>query len=129
MNSLACNPSSGRLLACLLLFSFVVAGCATKPRVDWNGRVGNFTFDQAVLELGPPDKSAKLTDGTVVAEWLTSRGYAQPRFQLHSGVGLYRNYPTTVWVDEYSTSPAPNWFVRLTFGPDSRLSAWTRVVK
>ena len=29
---------------------------------------------EAITELGVPDRSATLTDGTTVAEWLTSRG-------------------------------------------------------
>ena len=119
----------GWLLSCLFLCSYFIAGCTTKPRVDWNSRVGSFTFDQAVRELGPPDKSAKLTDGTMVTEWLTARGYAEPYLHLHSGVGLYRNYPTQVWVDDYNLPPTPSFYLRLTFGPDAKLSAWKRVVK
>ena len=60
---------------------FGVAGCASTPpspllstpQVDWNSRVGHFTFDQAVTELGPPDKQAKTPDGKTVAEWTASR--------------------------------------------------------
>lgn len=54
----------------------MVTGCATQ-KINWAGRVGAYTFDQAVVELGPPDKQAKLTDGSVVAEWLTRRGNRQ----------------------------------------------------
>ncbi|MBI3416293.1 MAG: hypothetical protein HY043_13445 [Verrucomicrobia bacterium] len=128
MNSLAIHRSFGRLLACLI-FTFCIAGCANHPRVDWNSRIGSFTFDQAVIELGPPDKSAKLTDGTTVAEWLTVRGDAQPSFHVHSGIGLYRNYPSTFWIEDYVAYPGPSWYLRLTFGPDSKLNAWKRVVK
>jgi hypothetical protein len=46
-----------------------VGGCVTQ-KIDWSARVGNYTYAQAVMELGPPDKSAKLTDGTVVATGL-----------------------------------------------------------
>ena len=47
----------------------------SRQRIDWAARVGNYTYDQAVMDFGPPDKSAKLTNGTVVADWLTQRGY------------------------------------------------------
>ena len=56
-------------------FCLFLIGCAS-TKIDWNSRIGNYTYDQAVLELGPPDKYAKLTDGTVVAEWMTRRGYS-----------------------------------------------------
>jgi hypothetical protein len=53
-----------------LLATLLFAGCVTE-KIDWAVRVGVYTHDQAILDLGPPDKSAKLSDGTVVAEWLT----------------------------------------------------------
>ncbi len=36
----------------MALALFAVAGCAT-AKIDWAGRVGNYTFDQAVVELEP----------------------------------------------------------------------------
>jgi hypothetical protein len=105
----------------------LLAGCATQ-RIDWAGRIGNYSFDQAIIEFGPPDKQAKLQDGTLVAEWLTRRGYRQ----IHP-VGAYYGgyapwyygpfYPT--YIDSYS----PDYFLRLTFGPDGKLKEWKRFAK
>jgi hypothetical protein len=112
----------GLPMAAILVF--ILAGCAT-PKIDWAGRVGNYTFDQAVLELGPPDKHAKLEDGTIVAEWLTRRGYAyrSPAFGYTpwSYYGPY--YP--VYIDSYT----PDYFLRLTFGPDGKLKFWKRLAR
>ncbi len=36
-----------------------LAGCMTTPPVDWNTRIGNYTYAQAVTELGPPAREAK----------------------------------------------------------------------
>jgi hypothetical protein len=111
----------------LLVSAFLLAGCATGPRIDWNARIGNYTYDQAVLELGPPDKEAVLTDGTRVAEWLTFRG----RGGYLTGFGgpvFYRPYhfygPPPFY---YAEPPSPDRFLRLTFTPDGRLQAWNRV--
>jgi len=49
-------------------------GCATTPRVDWDTRIGNYTYDQAVSELGKPARQDTKPEGTRVAEWLTQRG-------------------------------------------------------
>ena len=57
-----------------LLATLLFAGCVTQT-VDWQARVGHYTQDQAITDLGPPDKSAKLSDGTVVDEWLTQRSH------------------------------------------------------
>jgi hypothetical protein len=114
----------------LVLITAVVlglGGCATQ-RIDWRARVGNYTLDQAIVDLGPPDKQAKLTDGTVVAEWLTRRGY---RYSTYVGgfygvcSPLYYGPPYPTYVDSY----APDYFLRLTFGPEGRLEAWKRFAK
>ena len=108
---------SGILL--LALTTVFVTGCATRPRIDWNSRTGLYTYEQAILELGPPDKNAKLTDGTIVAEWLTRRGYTyaytSPAYGFYPwDYGPF--YPT--YVDTYSY---PDSFLRLVFGSDGVL--------
>ena len=112
------------LLAALAL---VLAGCAT-PKIDWNARVGNYTHDQAVVELGPPDKEARLTDGTVVAEWLTRRGY---RYSHPIG-GYYGPYSPWYYgplYPSYVDSYSPDYFLRLTFGPEGRLREWKKFAR
>jgi len=114
-------------LAGLLLTACLLAGCAT-PGIDWASRVANYTYEQAILELGPPDKSAQLSDGTTVAEWLTRRGYsyscAPYGYYGYSPWWYGPMYPA--YVDTYST---PNSFLRLIFGPDGRLRDWKRFYK
>ena len=97
-----------------------LTGCATQ-RVDWSARVGHYTYEQAVLDMGPPDKHAKLADGTIVAEWLLNRGYTY----AYGAPGPYGPfYPG--YVNTYS---APSQFLRLTFGPNDQLAAWKRIYK
>jgi hypothetical protein len=110
------------LAVLLILF----AGCATTPRIDWTSRIGVYTGDQAVLDMGPPDKQAKLADGTTVAEWLLRRGHEQ--VYATAGYGYpYWNYgpfyPT--YIDSYS----PDYFLRLIFGPDGKLKAWKKFAR
>ncbi len=113
---------SGFLAA--VAMAIILTGCAA-PKVDWPGRVGNYTFDQAVLELGPPDKDAKLEDGTLVAEWLTRRGYAysSPPFGYSPWSPYSAYYP--MYVDSYT----PDYFLRLTFGPDGKLKSWKKLAR
>ena len=97
----------------------LVAGCAT-DKVSWASRIGQFTYDQAVLDYGPPDNSAKLSDGTTVCDWLTSRGYAYG--------STYRGFRDPYLV-QYWERPAPNFYLRLTFDPAGKLRDWKKVVK
>jgi hypothetical protein len=102
------------------LSALVLAGCATQ-QVDWSARVGNYTYDQAVMELGPPDKSAKLTDGTVVADWLTHHAQTiiapEPYFLPP---GCYFGPLTPMRTETY----VPAQYLRLTFDADGKLKTW-----
>jgi hypothetical protein len=112
-------------MALAFLASLLFAGCVTQT-VDWQARVGQYTRDQAVTDLGPPDKSAKLSDGTVVDEWLTqsSRVIVAPE-PYFLGRGGYFGPETPGYTETY----VPDYFLRLTFGPDGKLRAWKTVAR
>lgn len=103
----------------VLLAAFLWTGCASKSRIDWNSRVGKYTYDQAVIEMGPPDKSAKLSDGTVVTQWLSRRGSSFRTYHLWYGG----------WIDSHEGPPSPDQFLTLTFDPESRLKEWKWIYK
>lgn len=123
MKRLLSLPRRTPSLFCLAALGLCLLGCAT-TRVDWDARVGSYTYDQAVLELGPADKSETLKDGTKVAEWLTARGYS--RGTMTSFGGQYYGYP---WIHYYSEQPSPDYLIRLTFSPDGILRAWRKVLR
>jgi len=97
-----------------------IAGCATHG-ADWNSRVGVFTCDQAIKELGPPDKQAKLTDGQTVDEWVShySTGAA-----VGAGTGFYSG-PAGGGV-MMGTSGEHVSTLRLTFNTNNILTSWSR---
>jgi hypothetical protein len=113
-----------QVLGSLLLGLFVLAnpGCASKPKPDWNLRVGNLTYDQAVRELGPPVTSMLLQDGTRVAEWFLKAGP-----QISFGLGTGASGGTgTVGVEQSVALPTKGHFLRLIFGPDGLLQRWEK---
>jgi hypothetical protein len=114
-------PSSGpflRYICALLLALGLLTGCQTN-KIDWTARVGTYTFDDAVKEMGPPDKTATLTDGTQVCEWLTYRGEAGGAIVTSNHIGLFAN-----------TLPgSPDAFLRLTFNPEKKLTEVKRIYK
>jgi hypothetical protein len=104
-----------------------LGGCATTPKVDWNSRIGHYTHDQALLELGPPDRSAVLTDGSKVVEWLVSRGDTHT-FREFEGP-YYRQHRPGQYVYHYSTLTTSDYYLRLSFGPDGQLQTWKEVTR
>jgi hypothetical protein len=107
----------------LAVVTLILAGCAT-TRVDWNARIGSYTFDQAVIELGPPDKQARLSDGRSVAEWVTRY---QNGSSISIGTGYSRyGYPYGMGVVQ-TTGPAYyEHKLRLTFTAENVLASWSR---
>jgi hypothetical protein len=117
------NPAAkfSWLTVAALVAAFIV-GCQTTKPVDWNSRIGNYTFDQAVTELGPPDKQAKLSDGKTVAEWITRRnggsGLSVGTGFFGGGVGVGMSHSVG---QGYSDK-----VLKLTFGTDNKLASWSK---
>lgn len=108
-----------RISYAVSLFTLLVTlGCATN-KVDWNSRVGAYSYDQAVLEMGVPERSATLSDGTIVAEWLSTRG---------TEYGTFHSFPGSR-LATYDVNRFPDRFLRLTFGPDGKLNSVNKVAK
>src|SRR4029450_9959044 len=105
-----------------------LTGCKTKS-VDWNSRVGVYTQDDAIRELGPPEKSAKLTDGSTVSDWLTGRGMRTA--MTYSGGWWYPYGPYAFTRPSHGivAPPAPDRFFRPVFDPEGKLASWQRVYR
>jgi len=117
------------LLLTVLALAVLFPACST-TKIDWNSRVGTYTYDQAVVDLGPPDKSAKLSDGSTVAEWLTRRGRSGGTVGMYYGPDYYpRYYGYYSVAPYYYDPPSPDYFLRLTFGPDGKLEVWKKIVR
>jgi hypothetical protein len=106
----------------VLLAALVFAGCATGPKIDWAARMGHYTYDQAVLELGPPDKVAKLDNGIIVANWITRQGYG---YSVASAP-VYGYYPGGPLAPTYTQAYSPTYYLRLTFGAYGKLTEWKK---
>lgn len=98
----------------------LMAGCETYGRADWKSRIGQYNWDQALQELGPPESEAKTSDGTRVADWVLSKS---------------RTYSTAIrgpmfwsWSGQDVTTTAES-HLMLTFAPDGSLRSWKRIYK
>lgn len=110
------------VLAFLLPLWLLLGGCQNKGAILWDGRVGTYTYDQAIIELGPPDKEATTSEGVTVSQWLVSRS----RIFLRNPGFFYWSPMGGAMGDVSST---PDVFLQLSFGKDRRLTAWKKVMK
>jgi len=100
----------GFLLAALLLF-----GCATldsRLHEKWDPRLGNYTYDQAVLDYGPPAQEQTVSSGEKVAVW--------HRTSTPQSVTTYNSYTHQAYTQ---TGPS-DFTMKLTFGPSGILTSW-----
>lgn len=111
----------------LLILAALAASC-TSSRTKWEGRVGIYSYQEALLDLGKPLKSEQLSDGTIIVDWMT---HDAEQMEVVTPFAL-RTAPGQPTVDriEYSrrmtnsmlNSPAQ--YLRLVFGPNRKLKAW-----
>ena len=111
-----------KALSLVLLFLAIVfiAGCKTAPQVDWNSRVGAYTYNQAVADMGPPTKQSKLSDGKTVDQWITLHGsngfdmggFNNSNYGMGAGQSIAQSYKDHV--------------LELTFGTDGKLVSWAK---
>ncbi|MFM8469770.1 MAG: hypothetical protein ACKODH_07355 [Limisphaerales bacterium] len=109
--------STAQLSVLTIWLALLITACTTTPTIDWDARVGSYTFDGAVRDMGPPEKSANLADGTRVADWLVARGRNNP---------IYHSFPDGRVIRTEGVRD-PDRLLRLTFAPDGRLKEWKRV--
>jgi hypothetical protein len=107
----------------LLVMVLLGISCASTPKVNWDSRVGNYTFDQAVLEMGPPERASELSDGTKVAEWFLKRGSSM---SVGVGTGFYGS-GSRVGVGQSVVTGPSGQYLRLTFAAGGVLSRWEKV--
>jgi len=103
-------------------FSLCFAGCHGTLKVDWNSRIGNYTYDQAVTDLGPADKTATLSDGRTVADWIK---HSTGGLSFGVGTGFYGG-GSAVGTGVGTSTGYPDHVLRLTFGPDGKLLEFKR---
>ena len=120
-------------LRCLLLIALaLLAGScasgtkATVKNVDWGSRIGTYTYQEALAELGEPDVIGQSSEG-MISEWVLQRspGFS---FGFGFGSGSYGHHSATEAGVGASVSPPPSGeYLHLRFDKDGKLAEWTKV--
>jgi hypothetical protein len=126
----------------LVTAALILTGCASssssstdKPAkpvkvdpktVNWSERVGTYTFDLAMVELGRPALVGESGAGKT-AEWVLRRS---PRMSFGFGIGggsYGSGGGVGVGVGSGISPPPHGENLRLIFGQDGKLKEWTKV--
>ena len=102
------------------LMATLCLGCASKVLDKYTSRIGTLTYDEALIELGPPNHVAELDNGGKVADWLQqgSRVYSTPSTAVVVG-----SWPSGVIMSPGgNVGSTPAVYLLLTFGTDHRLT-------
>ena len=114
-------------LFCAALLGLIGAGCQALQQVDWDGRIGQFSYEKAVAELGRPVEETELSGGMRRAEWITNSGISMGR--ALAGAGYQRRSMSVVPLEPTEIHRLRDRFLRLTFDKAGRLVAWENGTK
>jgi len=115
----------------LIVLAFLAGGCASGQKtnvksIDWGIRIGMYTYEQALAELGEPDVIGESSEGKI-AEWVLRRSPGVS-FGIGIGTGSYGHHTSTGVGVGTSVSPPPSGeYLRLRFDRDGKLAEWTKV--
>jgi len=108
-----------RVVHLLAIAGFIGAGCAAQD-ANWNRRVGNFTYQQAVGELGPPATRETLADGRVTVEWVSR--YSASASSPEMDNNFYDHSASFAHTDDATRESR----LRLTFTTNNILTSWSK---
>ena len=119
----------GSLLFIVLLF--LAASCVYGPRItvedsEWGARIGEYTYQDALAELGEPQMIGESSEGKV-AEWVLRQSIPFSIGFGFGGVGYGHHSSTGVGVGTSVSPPPSGEYLRLRFDRDGRLAEWTKV--
>ena len=118
------------LFLVLAMLASMLTACSHRPKIDpnlnWNERIGHYTFDQAIAELGKPDILAESSEGRM-ADWILKRS-PNVSFGFGVGGGSHGSHVGTGVGVGTSISPPPHGeYLHLAFDTEGKLKSWSRV--
>ena len=116
----------------LIIVIILLAGaCASGPKInvsdaEWKGRIGTYTYEQALAELGPPNVVGESGEGKT-AEWVIRQSPATSFSFGLGGASYGGNTARGAGVGTTVSPPPSGEYLRLRFDKNGKLAEWTRV--
>jgi len=115
----------------LILWILLDGSCVYGPRVtvqdsEWGARIGKYTYQEALAELGEPQMIGESSEGKI-AEWVLRQSMPFSIGFGFGGVGYGHHSSTGVGVGTSVSPPPSGEYLRLRFDLDGNLAEWTKV--
>ena len=113
-----------------IVIILLAGACASSQKIEvsdaeWRGRIGTYTYEQALAELGPPNVVGESSEGKT-AEWVIRQSPATS-FSFGLGRGSYGGGTSTgVGVGTTVSPPPGGEYLRLRFDKSGKLVEWSR---
>ena len=109
----------------------LTGGCASGPKadikdIDWRSRIGTYTYEEALAELGEPDVISETGEGRI-AEWVLRRSPMISFGFGFGGAGYGHHTSSGVGVGTTVSPPPSGEYLHLRFDKDDRLVESSRV--
>ncbi len=115
----------------IILIMALGAACASGPKInvseaEWKGRIGTYTYEQAVAELGPPNV-VRESGEEKIAEWVIRQSSATS-FSFGFAGGSYGGNTSRGMGAGTTVSPPPSGeYLHLRFDQSGKLAEWSKV--
>ena len=115
----------------LIALVLLTGSCASDPKanlkdIDWGSRIGTYTYEEALAELGEPNVMGETSEG-MIAEWVLRRSPMVSFGFGFSGAGYGHHTSTGVGVGTSVSPPPSGEYLRLRFDRDGKLAESARV--
>ncbi len=114
-----------------IVLALLTGSCASGPKadiknIDWGSRIGTYTYEEALAELGEPSVIGQSSEGKF-AEWVLERS---PNVSFSFGfgsIGFGPHTSTGVGVGTSVSPPPSGEYLQLRFDEDGKLTESARV--
>jgi hypothetical protein len=114
----------------LIVLTVLAASCASGPKpnfnnIDWGSRIGTYTYDEALAELGEPNVIGESSEGRT-AEWVLGQS-PSTAVSFGFGTGSFGHSTATgVGVGTTVSPPPSGEYLRLRFDKNGKLVEWSK---
>lgn len=114
-----------------IVLALLTGSCASGPKADikninWGSRIGTYTYEEALAELGEPNVVGETSEG-MIAEWVLRRSPMVSFSFGFGGAGYGHHSSTGVGVGTSVSPPPSGEYLQLRFDMDGKLTESARV--